>query len=207
MRPGATLEAGKPTSKLTISASAEFNEYARLQEYNGFQSSDIMDCWRFLPTHMLGPGGSQIYAGYSYAVNRNENPLDEDSSQQRADAGLSWRLAPKYRFDLSFSGTYNDYERTPQGTVGVRLAHLFNSHGELWLGVAAAATHTLSERPLLTDHSNYQSYTARVGFKKAFSPSFDTDGWVGATYVSGDESDNQAAGEASPTGELNLTYR
>lgn len=255
-RPGATLEAGKPTNQLTIAGSAEFNQYNRLHDYDGFQSGDLTARWRYLPsqvwafelfdsysssydladlndtgglnqvrqfsgrhdrnivgtrlTHILGPGGSQITGGYSYSATRNENPDAEDSSEQKADLGLAWRFAPKYRFDLNLSGTYTDYARTPdveQGTVDVRLARIFTPRDEIWLGVVTTTSHTLSDNSSISTSRDYKSYTARVGFKKSFSPSLDMDGWVGATYVDGDEATNQSAGQTSPTGQLALTYR
>ncbi len=256
VRPGASLQAGKPTNQLTVAGSAEFNQYSRLTNYNGFQSGDIMARWRYLPsqlwaielfngysssydlaslsetgslaqvqqfsgrhdrnitggrvTHLLGPGGSQLSAGYSYAVVNNENPQAENSAEQKADVGLSWRFAPKYRFDSIVTGTYTDYERSPdieQATLDLRLARIFTPRDEIWLGVVTGTSHTLSDQVSLSTTRDYDSYTARAGFKKSFSPSFDAEGWVGATYISGDTATNQAAGEASPTGQLSLTYR
>jgi hypothetical protein len=111
---------------------------------------------------------------------------------------------------MTLTGTYDDYQRSAdveQGTLDLRLAHIFTPRDEIWLGVVTGTSHTLSDMTTLTTARDYNTYTLRAGFKKSFSPALDMEGWLGATYVEGDQATNQAAGETSPTGQLTITYR
>lgn len=255
-RPAATLEAGKPTNLLQVAASAQFDRYYRLHNYDGFQNGDITARWRYLPsriwaweayntftssfdqaefddtgnfsrvrqpsgrrdrnttgarlTRLLGPGGSQITAGYAYTITRNEQPTVEDQTGHHADLGLAYRLTPRYRANLNLSADQDDYERSSdvqRGTAEARLAYLFNSLDEVWAGVVVGGSRSLSDVSTIQQGRDYTYYSPRLGFKKAFSPKWEMEGYAGATYVDGQQSANSAAGEYAPVGSLQMTYR
>ncbi|MBI5522109.1 MAG: hypothetical protein HY910_05715 [Desulfarculus sp.] len=255
-RPAATLEAGKPNNLFQVSASAQFDKYYRLHNYDGFQNGDITARWRYLPTRiwafeaynsfsssydqeeidetggftrvrpasgrrdrnttgarvtrLLGPGGSQLTAGYSYAITRNENPTLEDQASHHADLGLTYRLSPRYRTSLFLTGDQDDYERSSdvqRGTAEARLAYLFNSHDEVWAGAVVGGSRSLSDTGSIQQGRDYTYYSPRLGFKKAFSPKWELEGYGGVTYVEGEKSANSASGEYAPVGNLQLTYR
>lgn len=255
-RPAATLEAGKPNNLLQVSASAQFDKYYRLRQYDGFQNGDITARWRYLPsriwafevynafsssydqeeidetggftrvrpasgrrdrnttgfrvTRLMGPGGSQLTAGYSYSITRNENPTLEDQATHHADLGLTYRLSPRYRASLFLTGDQDDYERSSdvqRGTAEARMAYLFNSHDEVWAGGVVGGSRSLSDSGSIREGRDYTYYSPRLGFKKAFSPKWELEGYGGVTYVEGEKSANSASGEYAPVGSLQLTYR
>lgn len=188
---------------------AELNENGQLNQIRTDNGRRDRNTTGLRVVHLLGPG-SQMTAGYSYSFTHNQSSLAEDQVSQQADLGLNYRFSPLYRVDISLYGALDDYERSDdieRGNLDLRLVRMFGPNDEVWAGVMGGVTRSLSENAALATARNYDTYTGRLGFKKAFTPQWLMEGWGGFTYITGEESANSAAGEASPTGNLQLSYR
>ncbi len=157
----------------------------------------------------LGPQ-TFVNAGYSLGFNRGNDEQSEDSSYQRVDLGGGYRLNPDWRTELKLEGYRDDFEVSDdllKGTAEARLARMMGPLREAFLSLGTGVVRSESAVPLKRDARDYDTYTAKLGYKAELSPRLGLEAAAGASQVAADEKYNSAAGKAYPAGNLVVTYK
>lgn len=185
---------------------SETGELVRVRTDGGRQDSNNIS---FRATHLYSERNS-VYALASHLYNQGDTDEIEKSQYIRGEVGVSHHFGVNYRLDASTYFARDDFERTPdtdRQVIDARLARLLSKKEEVFVRGSTTIVRSLSEDDQVRKARDYDTYTAQVGYKNAFTQYFTLEAAAGWSTVEGDPDFNSAAGKSFPALDFIMNYR
>jgi hypothetical protein len=181
-------------------------ELARLRSGGGRQDRNVST---IKTAYALGPQ-TQVSAGYTLGLNQGTDENNEDSVYHRVDLGGSYRFNSDWRGEIRLDVDRQDFQRTDdaiKGNTEMRMVRMMGPLREAYLSLGMGVVRSESESAQMRDARDYDTNTAKLGYKAELSPQWGLDASAGISQVKADERYNTAAGQIYPAGNVTLTYR
>jgi hypothetical protein len=150
--------------------------------------------------HNFGPNDN-VYASYSYGINRYTEDDESDFDQHRLATGGTYRFNPNWQAELELSGTHTAYEKKPdEQTRGAKatLARMIGPHRKAFMSLSYSDVRLQDAEPDEARARDYEVYGASLGYEHTVSPVFSWGVSAGVSRVEGDPQANRAAEDQQP---------